>query len=60
MRKVRTRSTLPNPYLPTSPGYAERHKAHSAEVGGGMVREDVGRPTGLVRDVLRDGLPDDE
>jgi hypothetical protein len=60
MRKLRKRPPLANPYLPNSPGYTERHTAHSAEVGDGMVRVDVGEPKGLLRDVLRSTLPDNE
>lgn len=48
---------LPNPFLPSSPGYSERNQAHPADIGGGMVRVDIGKPAGLVRDVLRDAPP---
>lgn len=52
LRKRGTAPKLPNPYKPGSPGYAERHRAHKAEVREGAVRVDVGEPAGLLRDTL--------
>lgn len=53
-RTSRANPPLPNPYSPSSPQFAERNQAHPADLGGGMVRVDIGKPAGLVRDILRD------
>jgi hypothetical protein len=34
----------PDPYDPTSPDYAQRHRSHATEMIGGMVRVDMGEP----------------
>lgn len=51
-RKRRAGPRLPNPYSPGSPGFAQRHAANEADIGGGVKRVDNGEPSGLVRDAL--------
>jgi hypothetical protein len=44
---------LPNPMGPGSPDFATRNAQVSADIGGGIMRVDVGSPAGLVRDLTR-------
>ena len=52
-RHARRAAPLPNPFAPSSPGYSERNEVHPADIGEGMMRVDIGKPAGLVRDILR-------
>lgn len=36
---------MADPYKPSSPGYAERHRETSLDIGNGLVRIDIGEPT---------------
>jgi hypothetical protein len=35
---------MADPYKPGSPAYAERHRETALDIGGGMVRIDIGEP----------------
>jgi hypothetical protein len=43
-RQKPLRSNPPDPYAPTSPHFAERHRETITALPGGMVRVDVGKP----------------
>ena len=49
--RFRPNRNLPNPMVPSSPGFAERNAKTAADVGLGIVRVDSGQPAGLVRDL---------
>lgn len=42
-RKRHSSLPMANPYAPTSPAYAERHRETVTDIGNGMVRVDVGK-----------------
>jgi hypothetical protein len=43
-RSPRSAPIRPNPFDPSSPGFAERSATHVTDLGNGMVRVDVGAP----------------
>ncbi|MDX2210072.1 MAG: hypothetical protein SFV20_06900 [Sphingopyxis sp.] len=44
-RRKRHLSPPVDPYAPTSPDYAKRSAVTRVDLGGGMIREDIGEPT---------------